>query len=261
MSEIGPLILDPFMRFPEFSSGFGSIFRTFDFSAQTSTQSFDLPFTLTEKFRSRLFVSRVRYDHIFQSKINSGAVRNENLCGFFSDTFSIDRNGPLSTMISPKSCPFDRSLDLSTLDHLHVAEFGNQHFSIFDLDILGNSKRLNRLVLLFELWKSGSLFKISIERSIYILNGLLRNLRWNIVQPFVFRSLLHLSDLFLNLSGCDRFSSFFVDRFLSSKSIVVGESRSASELPESFVLLLCQFKPKLECFFDLHFHPIEIYKI
>jgi hypothetical protein len=57
MSEIGPLILDPLVCFPEFSSGFSSIFRTFDFSAQTSTQSFDLVFTLTEKFRSRLFVS------------------------------------------------------------------------------------------------------------------------------------------------------------------------------------------------------------
>src|SRR5262249_33882430 len=160
---IGPPVLDPFMCLADFSSGFGSIFRTFDFSAQTSTQSFDLPFTLTEKFRSRFSVSRVGDDHIFQSKINSGAVRNENLCGFFSDTFGIDRDEPLSTMISPKSCPFDRSLDLSTLNHLHVAKFGNEHFSIFDLDILGNSKRLNRVMFLFEFWKSGSLFKISIE--------------------------------------------------------------------------------------------------
>ena len=100
---------------------------------------------------------------------------------------------------------------------------------------------------------------MAIERSIYVLNGLLRDLRWNIVQPLIFGSFLHPGDLFLNLSRRDRFPSLLVGRFLSIKSIVVGEPRSTSELFESFALFLCQLKSKLECFLDRYFHTIELY--
>jgi hypothetical protein len=135
--------------------------------------------------------------------------------------------------------PFDRSLDVSALDHLHIPEFGNQHSRVFDFDILRNSKRLNPAVLLFELGKPGSFVEKSSERSLKVLDRLLGNLRWNLVQPFVFGSLFHPGDLFLNLPGCDRFSGFLVERFLASESIVVGESRSACEPAEPLVLLFC----------------------
>src|SRR5262249_56384828 len=130
----------------------------------------------------------------------------------------------------------------------------------FDFDILWNPKRLNRTVFLFESRETGSLLEESIERSIYILNGLLRNLRWNIVQPFVFGSFLHSGDLFLNLSRSYRFPTLLLVRFLSIKSIVVGEPRSASELFESFILFCCQLKSKLECLLDRYFHTIELYR-
>src|SRR5262245_6815667 len=130
----------------------------------------------------------------------------------------------------------------------------------FDFDILWNPKRLNRTVFLFEFRETGSLLEESIESSIYVLNGLLRKLRRNVVQPFIFRSFLHLGDLFLNLSIRYRFPGLLVGRFLSIKSIVVGEPRSTSELFESFALFFCQLKSKLECFLDRYVHTIELYR-
>jgi hypothetical protein len=122
MSEIGSLVTDAQMRPREGFSRLGSIFRSSDFSAQPSTQFFDLPFTFAEELRSRFFLSRVRDDHVFQSQINSRAIGNENLCGFFNETFGTDRNEPLTEMIGSKSCTFDCSFDLSTLNHLHLPE-------------------------------------------------------------------------------------------------------------------------------------------
>jgi hypothetical protein len=146
MSEIGPLAGDPLMRSGKSFPRLCSIFRTFDFSAEASTQFPDLSFTLTKEFRGRLSISRVGHDHTFQPKIDSRTIRNEDLCRFLKRAFCVDRDEPPSTMISSKCRPFDRSLDPSALDHLHVAEFGNEDFSIFDLDISGNSKRLNRVM-------------------------------------------------------------------------------------------------------------------
>src|SRR5215813_7417678 len=99
MSEVGPLIGDALMRSGKSFSRLCSILRSSHFSAQASAQFFDLPFTLTKEFRSRFLIPRVRDDDIFQPKINSSAIGNENLCGFLYETFSVDRDGPLSTMI------------------------------------------------------------------------------------------------------------------------------------------------------------------
>ena len=77
----------------------------------------------------------------------------------------------------------------------------------------------------------------------------------------MFGTVLHPGDLFLNLSGCDRFPGLLVGRFLSIKSIVVGEPGSTSQLLESFALLFCQLKSELECLLDLHFHTVERYEV
>jgi len=166
MSEIVPLIGNALMRSGKSFPRFRPILRSFDSSTQASAQSSDLPFTTAKEFRSRLSVPGAGDDHIFQPEVNSRTVGNENLRGFLEDAFCVDRNEPLPQMISSKSSSFDRSFDLPTLNHLHISEFRNEHSTAFDFDILGNSKRLDRVEFLFELRKSGALLKISIEGSI-----------------------------------------------------------------------------------------------
>src|SRR5262245_44067585 len=102
MSEVGSLIGDALVRFGKSFSRLCPILRSSHFSAQTSIQPFDLPFTLAEKSRSRFFVSPAADDHIFQAKIYTGAVRNDNLCRFLDHTFSIDRYEPVSTRTGSK---------------------------------------------------------------------------------------------------------------------------------------------------------------
>src|SRR5262249_37557792 len=259
MSEIVSLIDNALMGSGKSFSRFCSILRASDFSTQIPIQFSDLSLTSTKEFRGRLLVFCACDNDIFQPEIDSRAVGNDNFRRFLDDTFSVDRNEPLPKMISSKACAFDRSLDRAALDHFQGSEFGNQHLAIFDFDILWNPKRLDRTMFLFEFRETGSFLEEPIECSIQVLNGLLRNLRWNIVQPFIIGTILHPGDLFLNLPGCDRFPGLLVGLFLSIKSIVVGEPRSTSQLLESFVLLLCEFKPKLECFLDLHFHTRERY--
>src|SRR5215510_12545009 len=121
MSEVGSLVGDALVRSGQSFSRLCPILRSSHFSAQCSIQPFDLPFSLAEKSRSRFFVSPAGDDHIFQAKINTGAVRNDNLCRFLNDAFCIDRNEPVSTRTGSKSCPFDRSLDrLALVSSSHI---------------------------------------------------------------------------------------------------------------------------------------------
>src|SRR5262249_15879576 len=136
MSEIVSLICNALMRSGKSFSRFCSIPRSADFSTETPIQFSPPSLTSTKEFRTRFLVFCACDKYSLQPKVNSGAVRNDNFCRFLNETFGVDRYEPLPTMISSKGCAFDRSLSLSTPDHFHVAEFGNESFAIFDFDLL-----------------------------------------------------------------------------------------------------------------------------
>src|SRR6266498_1859147 len=257
MSEVSATVSNLLVLTSQRASGFGPVCATFLATRKSARGPLDLTLSLPEEARvfgdatigvsGETIKANINTNCCFRLDSGLGQIRQVE--------FSDQRDMPFACRVTLERSALQGQINRLRLPDSYPADFRNIDAATFKLYSLRNSERLMGTVFLLESGEVGPLLKEVIKRPLAIGEGLLQQLRIDVLQPLEARLVFQSGQFGRKLGPGDGLASLLVGLFSTMKRPVKDESARPRITRERRLLFGRRIDPELV---DLSFqHPIS----